>query len=1063
MIQLATLLLFLLRMINAASPSWDSVTPPVNLAKREEQTCGQIINGCPDLNFTYHEKLNGIMDYDLSIDSVVWTGANTYNLTVTVTGQEAIALKYLWSLKLIGVQGPESTIVLYGKNENTYLIDDPTHFTVTFEVYAEPSSDNPDIVWMPNFEIKYEYLQGDASQYSSTWEWGTATFTLITGCYDYDNQCRSETDFPGYFWSYQCDDGVDISDLYNVEICGTSTISSSYSTLQSSSTIAETSVPSSSVPSAMTSASSSVETGSTSGVSLVSSTIISTTSSENMVSKSSSPLPSTTVSSTLSSLLSFSTSSHSLVTFSTSVGSGSSEAFETSSSSVAFTKASSEMSSYSIGTAPSAISSMITFSSSYTPSGSSLLHISTPSTSEPSAVVSSTKSSSVRSTASDSGSSESFLSASTHSKESLHTISTSLSLHLSSASSPYSTSFSTVSSEPTLIDNSDTSYLWHSVSSDIIPSDCSFITPTGPASSPSSAILPDTTSLDAFSSVPSASLIITTSTFSSRATASSDSLLNVHSNSASAVTSESLSRGTTVSVVQPSSSIEQSVTSSDAPSTLPPPFSSFLSSKDSSSGTSDRYTRISSDIISSQSFSHNISIASSSQSTASISYVSSSPNNSALLGTSSSEISSSTSPSHKSYYSSDFVSIDFHSTVVTQSETSLSFTSLMETSQPSNTVITSLPSHTDTTFRITLSSEDYSIITSSTQTSQPAITTSSLEMPPSSSSSMSSSSNSAISNDIASLHGSTTASSSLVPLQDVLVTSSSPVYSVIVTSPIDSKVSSLGSTSLSRSFDTEDNVITESHLLSTTTPISAPPIEGEETGHHILKKETRIPFSKAKSEHNFGTSRFEYLRGSTEKVTYATSIISFHDGTKVSPSHSEPKGLDTTSSLKISYPPSPSSRAVGNENGEVSMNTLTSLMSLSATPTIVSTEQATAGSTVEIRLAVPVPPTRITPESNIKSTSASFKSHVKTTYNQQLLFSSISKGDLHSETNKAKQTGSSRSNPSESSFSSVKTVIQEEFSVESQASNFMSEYSGIANSNEVNGIFYGLVCLLLML
>ena len=91
---------------------------------------------CPDLNFNWHESNTNTMPYSMDLLSVDWVGGNTYELTINVKGEEHIDLKYLWSLKIIGISGPQSTKQLYGKNENTYLIDDPTDFTTQIQVYG---------------------------------------------------------------------------------------------------------------------------------------------------------------------------------------------------------------------------------------------------------------------------------------------------------------------------------------------------------------------------------------------------------------------------------------------------------------------------------------------------------------------------------------------------------------------------------------------------------------------------------------------------------------------------------------------------------------------------------------------------------------------------------------------------------------------------------------------------------------------------------------------------------------------------------------------------------------
>ncbi|KOG98907.1 Flo11p, partial [Saccharomyces eubayanus] len=180
---------------------------PTGLVPRgssEGTNCNSIVNGCPSLDFNWHMNQQNIMQYTLDVTSVSWVQDNTYQIQIHVKGKENIDLKYLWSLKVIGITGPQGTVQLYGVNEKTYIIDNPTDFTATFEVYATQGVNSCE-VWMPNFQIQFDYLQGNAAQYASTWKWGTTSFDLSTGCNNYDNQGHSQTDFPGFYWNIDCD------------------------------------------------------------------------------------------------------------------------------------------------------------------------------------------------------------------------------------------------------------------------------------------------------------------------------------------------------------------------------------------------------------------------------------------------------------------------------------------------------------------------------------------------------------------------------------------------------------------------------------------------------------------------------------------------------------------------------------------------------------------------------------------------------------------------------------------------------------------------------------------
>ncbi|AJU96973.1 Bsc1p [Saccharomyces cerevisiae YJM1356] len=238
-----------------------------------------------------------ILHYDMDVTSVSWVKDNTYQITIHVKAVKDIPLKYLWSLKIIGVNGPSSTVQLYGKNEKTYLISDPTDFTSTFQVYAYPSSDGC-TVWMPNFQIQFEYLQGDAAQYWQTWQWGTTTFDLSTGCNNYDNQGHSQTDFPGFYWTYQCkgnNDGTctkaSSSSITTSSITTSSTTTSSTTT---SSTTTSSSTTSSSTTSSSTTSSSTTSSSTTSSSTTSSSTKTSTTTSSTVKSSSTTSIDFTT-------------------------------------------------------------------------------------------------------------------------------------------------------------------------------------------------------------------------------------------------------------------------------------------------------------------------------------------------------------------------------------------------------------------------------------------------------------------------------------------------------------------------------------------------------------------------------------------------------------------------------------------------------------------------------------------------------------------------------------------------------------------------------------------------
>nr|CAI6427938.1 AIF_HP1_G0008640.mRNA.1.CDS.1 [Saccharomyces cerevisiae] len=312
-------LLFAVLLTNSATADRidDKVSPSFDPSKRDESVA---INGCPNLDFNWHMSQQNILHHDMDVTSVSWVKDNTYQITIHVKAVKDIPLEYLWSLKIIGVNGPSSTVQLYGKNEKTYLISDPTDFTSTFQVYAYPSSDGC-TVWMPNFQIQFEYLQGDAAQYWQTWQWGTTTFDLSTGCNNYDNQGHSQTDFPGFYWTYQCkgnNDGTctkaSSSSITTSSITTSSTTTSSTTTSSTttSSTTTSSSTTSSSTTSSSTTSSSTTSSSTTSSSTTSSSTTSSSTTSSSTTS-SSTTSSSTTSSSTTSSSTKTSTTTSSTV------------------------------------------------------------------------------------------------------------------------------------------------------------------------------------------------------------------------------------------------------------------------------------------------------------------------------------------------------------------------------------------------------------------------------------------------------------------------------------------------------------------------------------------------------------------------------------------------------------------------------------------------------------------------------------------------------------------------------------------------------------------------------
>lgn len=115
----------------------DAGNDDIRLARRTSTAVSGVTNMCPDLNFQWHAKNTNTMPYYMDLLSVDWVGDNTYELTINVKGEQQIDMKYLYSLKIIGINGPQGTKQLWGKNENTYIIDSPTDFTTKIQVYGQ--------------------------------------------------------------------------------------------------------------------------------------------------------------------------------------------------------------------------------------------------------------------------------------------------------------------------------------------------------------------------------------------------------------------------------------------------------------------------------------------------------------------------------------------------------------------------------------------------------------------------------------------------------------------------------------------------------------------------------------------------------------------------------------------------------------------------------------------------------------------------------------------------------------------------------------------------------------
>ncbi|CCC70076.1 hypothetical protein NCAS_0D04950 [Naumovozyma castellii] len=176
-------------------------------SKKDPAVCHSAYNGCRNLDFDYWFNSRNIMRYYMDVEKVMWLQDNLYEVTIHVHGQQQIDLKYLSMLYIHEIDGPKRGITLFHRGLNISDIISPTDYTVTFQVYGNFTTeiDFQCLIKLPAFKIHYEYLLDEQSVYKDTWEWGTPSFTLTNGCRYYDNEFRSYTSFPGYFWSLECE------------------------------------------------------------------------------------------------------------------------------------------------------------------------------------------------------------------------------------------------------------------------------------------------------------------------------------------------------------------------------------------------------------------------------------------------------------------------------------------------------------------------------------------------------------------------------------------------------------------------------------------------------------------------------------------------------------------------------------------------------------------------------------------------------------------------------------------------------------------------------------------
>lgn len=145
-----------------------------DLEKRHWGNKECIRNACPGLDFKWRSTYYGIMNYDMNVIGVNYLGKDSYEVTIHVVGDKQIPLKFLYSLSISNIGGPDRIVPLHHCDKGINKIDNPTDFTATFVVNSRP--DLFGRVWMPDFKLDFEYVLGPARQYAKEWKWGKRHF-----------------------------------------------------------------------------------------------------------------------------------------------------------------------------------------------------------------------------------------------------------------------------------------------------------------------------------------------------------------------------------------------------------------------------------------------------------------------------------------------------------------------------------------------------------------------------------------------------------------------------------------------------------------------------------------------------------------------------------------------------------------------------------------------------------------------------------------------------------------------------------------------------------------------
>lgn len=164
----------------------------------QSQNKDSIYNECPDLDFSYIYKNVNRPVVDISVTNAVYTGDDTYDVTISVQVADGMSKASLSELKFTN---DLNRIIFTRNSPYTDLLgdDDPSNFEQTFSVQLTPTDG---VVCMSdNFQIYYNWCSTGVADKSecNSWTYETA-YQYYTGCDNHNNYDQSETFSPSYCW-----------------------------------------------------------------------------------------------------------------------------------------------------------------------------------------------------------------------------------------------------------------------------------------------------------------------------------------------------------------------------------------------------------------------------------------------------------------------------------------------------------------------------------------------------------------------------------------------------------------------------------------------------------------------------------------------------------------------------------------------------------------------------------------------------------------------------------------------------------------------------------------------